>query len=720
MQDNQYAAFRHSAEEFIKQFQGEKEKKIVLYGIGQYTAALLPELSDFHIIGLMDGDASNIGKMIYGYKILSREEAEKSADLIIINTSSFYWEMIYSRLEDIRIPVYYANGSRAYKKESSYVIRESLKLSFDEMKRHIDCNDVISFDFYDTLVMRLVYSPRDVLKITELRAGNEVENPIPFCELRNKAEAALMGEEYTLDDVYQHMVEERNIEKDTCERLKALEIDTEKTLTIARRDMVKLYDYAVQKKKEVYILSDMYLSKEIIKDIAHKCGIAIDDEHLWISCELKKSKKNGAMWKLFAKKVAGRKALHFGDSLIGDEQQPQKAGISSLHIPNAIELLENCVLAKGIPYINSIHSSMAMGILLNELFNSPFVFHKADNIFRIDSCRTFGKCIFGDVILTFLLKIFSEISKQEIGNLVFFARDGYFLQQNFALLCGEVGVNIPTSYLYVSRRAILCAASDDKEAYERLMMSDYNGSFGNYLKERFDVSIKEDDTHSNVICSMPNDYQNVKDWMVLYQEEIQQNLVEFRKCYRKYLGRFDWEKKTAIVDICYTGSIQYWLSKIIDKRITGFYFVADLSDANEFNKVNPMIACFQSKTDLKAEKSQIWKNHKIVESLYTAPYGTIQSIDRYGNPRVFSSGNNQRHFIEREEMNGGINEFISEYVRLVKKMGLDVNDIAIDSKFTDVLFGLFFDGGIHYGEVIKQCFWHEDCFINSSKEYGLF
>ena len=717
MNNGQYAAFKSSAEIFVEQFKDVKDKKIVIYGIGQYTATVLTKLKDFHVIGLLDGDTSNIGKIVYGYRVLSVKEAEETADLIIINTSSFYWDMIFKRIEDIKIPVYYANGSKACKKADSYIIQECVKISFSEMKKQIDSVDIVTFDFYDTLVMRFVYSPRDILKIVEKRVERELGERFFYGELRNRAEAELINCEYTLDDIYRNM--ERHIGKEKCEKMKFLEVDTEKKMTIARADMVRLFDYAVQSGKEVYILSDMYLPKRVIKSIAKQCGIEIDSEHLWISGELKKSKKDGTMWQLFAEKTEGRQVVHFGDSLIGDEEQPRNAGIKSIHIPSAVELLKNCVLVKSVPFINSIYSSINMGLILNELFNSPFVYDKSGNIFSINSCKVFGKCIFGDVSLTYLLKILSELKHKQIENLIFFARDGYFLKRSFELLCKELGINISSHYLYVSRRAILCAASEYKDAYMCLMKSDYNGNFETYLKERFDIQIKEDDIHLSNYCSMPNDYQTVKEWLIPYKENIQRNLGTFRKNYRKYLEEFDWEK-SAVVDICYRGSIQYWLSKVIHENIIGFYFVADMSEENEFNKANLMIPCFQEEEDLRAEKSQIWKNHKIVESLYTAPYGTIKGIDKDGNYETFTLGNNQKHFIEREEMNNGINEFISQYTKIIRELELTVFDVGIDPKFTDALFGNFFVGDIAFGEVIKKCFWHEDSFINSSKEYELF
>lgn len=52
--------------QFDKEFSGLKDKKIVLYGIGYRTEALLDGLKGkYDFIGLMDREESNIGKFYF-------------------------------------------------------------------------------------------------------------------------------------------------------------------------------------------------------------------------------------------------------------------------------------------------------------------------------------------------------------------------------------------------------------------------------------------------------------------------------------------------------------------------------------------------------------------------------------------------------------------------------------------------------------------------------
>lgn len=95
-------------------------KKIVLYGIGRGTVNLVSKNNIFKIVGLMDKEQTNIGRIMYGLPILSLKDAEEKADIIIINAPETYWELIYKRIQESKIPVYFRNGEKAYIKKKSY------------------------------------------------------------------------------------------------------------------------------------------------------------------------------------------------------------------------------------------------------------------------------------------------------------------------------------------------------------------------------------------------------------------------------------------------------------------------------------------------------------------------------------------------------------------------------------------------------------------------
>ena len=70
---------------FQHEFENMKEQKIVLYGIGKNTEAILRETKDFQFYGLMDQNTT--GQIIYQKKVLSEEEVIKIHPITLLAAS---------------------------------------------------------------------------------------------------------------------------------------------------------------------------------------------------------------------------------------------------------------------------------------------------------------------------------------------------------------------------------------------------------------------------------------------------------------------------------------------------------------------------------------------------------------------------------------------------------------------------------------------------------
>lgn len=721
MDNNQYNSFIKSAEKFIEVFDKYKNKNIVLYGLGQYTATLINLAKEYHFIGLLDGDENNISKRVYGLKVLSLEEAKEKADLIVINTSTFYWNIIYERVKDIGVPVYFANGELAKKIDNrSKILSEDEKnLTIEEVEGYIDKADVVSFDLYDTLIMRTVCNPNDVFKIMEIKLEEHFGKKIHYQEMRNKSIANINKENYTLDDIYTKMKELYPcIDVDF---LRQLELKVEKEVTTVRHDVKELFRYSLEHNKEVYILTDMYLPMEFVINLLNNFEIEIPAEHLWISGDKKINKYSGTMWRTYNNIVKNRNTIHIGDSLKADIYSAKKYGIKTVKIPSAAKMMEELLTTDVWSQITSVYSSITMGIVINILFNSPFAWNERNNKYYIETCKKFGKVVFGNIVLTFLLWLLYESKKRKIDNLIFLSRDGYFLEKDYLYLIHKLhNISVPEEdYLYISRNAVLALmAVNDSAAFNTFQSFSFKGKFKDYLKIRFNLEVQDDEIYSENECILPEDIDLVTDWIKPYYEKILDKLKVHSDKYYEYLKKFNMSNKCAVVDICYKGTIQYWLSKAIKQNIKGFYFVADVSEKNDFYKKDNMIPCFQK--DKTAENSCVWKNHKIVESFFTAPYGMMRCMDENGEIVSFEAGENQLNFMQRELMNDGIKEFIGDYLLLLDKLEMSPYCIKIDAITIDQIFGTWFDGRKDYSECVKKCFWHEDSFINGNQEYNLF
>lgn len=156
-------------DDFNRYFNKIKDETIVLYGVGKYTKLILENLSDYSVVGLMD--EKQVGNTIYGKRILSEDEVLHSGcnnNIIIANLSSA--QIIARRIKGFakknNIKVYYMNGieiEQEDKKEEKYIA----EIPKGDLYTELSLYDVISFDMFDTLVMRRCIYPEVVFRFVE-------------------------------------------------------------------------------------------------------------------------------------------------------------------------------------------------------------------------------------------------------------------------------------------------------------------------------------------------------------------------------------------------------------------------------------------------------------------------------------------------------------------------------------------------------------------------
>ena len=156
-------------EQFKNNFQHLKGRRVAFYGVGHHTKLLLEEQLAFGVVGLMDQQLT--GQMIYGKKVLSDDEVIKNVEVIIIIANLSIAPQIYHRIETLvcnsGIEVYYLNGLHPAKYDS--VISQDVywNRSVEELQKEIEKHEVISFDIFDTLLMRKCVQPETVFKILQ-------------------------------------------------------------------------------------------------------------------------------------------------------------------------------------------------------------------------------------------------------------------------------------------------------------------------------------------------------------------------------------------------------------------------------------------------------------------------------------------------------------------------------------------------------------------------
>lgn len=713
-------------ENFRRLFFESRNKGIAIYGIGRRTATLLPGIKDFHVIGLLDRDQSSIGKKLCGIPVISVENIEKKADIIIINSDPSNYEIIYKRISDVKIPVYYANGQKANVAVKKINVEENeyWNRNFKDLKDKILKADIVSFDLFDTLIMRKIFSPEDIYRLLEKKAEEVLGFKYDITSERTRA-ASQCSSNATINEIYEVLQRKLSLTQEQKCNLMKLEENIDFNLCTPRNKIKEALKYAISLGKDVYILSDMYYTMPIVKKLLEKCGMDIVDEsHIWISCEKKKDKASGSMWQQFSAEVVKEKScIHIGDNQKSDVTNPQIYGIATYRIMSGKDMLLASSASEIVPEISDINDSIVMGLWMSRKWNDPFALEKTKGKIVFHDPQTYGYCIYGPMINKFLMWLYDTSHRDAIDRLLFFARDGYFLIRDYQKLLNElerttgIGESQHLQYLPISRRLIYIATIENIEDFKRVLTFPYVGTFAEYMLSRFNIKVNDKTSaYNDQQVNAVGDGEKLLQWIEPYQEDIQKEIKREKQNYRKYLennGLTDSTGKIGTVDLGYYGTNQFYLQKLLGRKMQGYCFYACLSDDNVFIRDISMKGCFQSEEDLDASESYIKKKNMYVETFLTAPYGMIRYLDEDLNMVCEPDRTSQKNFKIKEQVNEGILEYMRDY------LSLSGNKITYTgSLFEEKLFYHMLDGMAGVSKDILDGFSFDNDFVGG-REIGL-
>lgn len=717
-------------ENFRKIFADKKDMRIAIYGLGRRSATLLPGIKDYNVVGLLDRDRSNIGQELCDIKVIAIDNIEDKADIIIINSDPSNYEIIFKRISNmVSIPVYYSDGRLALIDENDMAYQDNSywSSSYNDLKRRIDNAKIVSFDIFDTLIMRKIFSPEDVFRLLGSRIKElNINTDIGAVRAKISAKSDSCA---SIDDIYMAIKEETDLSDEVIEDIKTIERDIDEQLCVARNDIAKLYEYCIESGKEVYLISDMYYTLQDIKQLLDKCGLSvIDDRHIWISCEKKKDKISGSMWKEYSSVVGeNAKCIHIGDNKTGDIENPTKYGIDSYYVMSGKDMVMNSSISELASHVNTVSDSICLGIVIAKLFNSPFALCSNKGKVSFDNSEVYGYCVYGPLLEKFLIWLYSNSRKDGIDKLLFFARDGYFLEKDYRIVAElfDDGYKQDWCYLPISRRLIYMASMENEEDFKRVVEFPYVGTFADYMKSRFEITVTDETSEYNDRqINAVGDSKNILKWIQPYKEMIMQEAKAERENYLKYLetdGDMQKEICYGTVDLGYYGTNQYYLQRLTDIKAKGYCFYACLSENNVFINDIFMIGCFQYGNDYVAEKSLARKKNMYIETFLTAPYGMIRYIDNQGNMVCEPDGKSQRNFDIKENVNGGAIDFIRDFINIYKSILVaDSNEYIKQMQdrtesIEDIIFYNMLNGMCNVSKDILKGFYFDNDFVGGKE-----
>ncbi len=637
------------------------DNRIALYGLGTETERFLAEYGDeLKVIGLLDGFRTN-GEM-YGYPIIPIETLpEENVSLIIVIARPGSCKAIAKRIGDFcrekNIVLFDVRGRDLLDVSSvAYDLKNVNGATRKELLDKVDNADVISFDLFDTLVMRKTFSYTDVFELLDSRSREKGIIIPEFGRIRLYAEKELSKKSSPrLEEIYELVLKEAGVNVISARTLAEMEWELDSSLMIAREAVAELFRTFVSKRKKVVITTDNYYSKEQVAGILERFGLTGYDE-LFVSCESQTSKTQD-LYEILKEKYKGLRILHVGDDEYADIEKAVEHGIETYRLYSASTLYD---ALGGLGLENEIHEitdRVKLGLFLARMFNDPFCFEDEERRVAVNDASDIGYLFCAPMIGDFVLWMKKCVSEQGFEQILFGARDGYLMDRLYKM----TDQSEKTFYFLTSRTAAIRAGMETREDIDYVDSMKYSGTAEEALKIRF--GIEADDV-----------YAIDRNTAILNKSEQQ------RKNYHKYIDKLGIENgKLAFFDFVAKGTTQMYLQKLFRQHMKGFYFLQLEPEFMADKRLD--IEPFYS--DEEKNTSAIFENYYIIETILTAPYPQMLEMDDAGEPVYAEETRSERDLRCFERAQKGILEYFADYLRILPEAARHCN-----KKFDERLLAL--------------------------------
>lgn len=475
--------------------------------------------------------------------------------------------------------------------------------------------DVISFDVFDTLLIRPYVKPTDVFMHME-----NYYNIKDFCKARIEAEERAriiykQSQDITIDNIYEQILPK-------FRKYKNKEIAFEKQILQKHPHNFNLYQQAVKLKKKVIITSDMYLSTKTIQNIL-QTNDYLKINKLYVSCDYNKTKGSGDLFQqiLIDYNIPPHKLLHIGDNTCSDIKIPTNLGIKILQVPKYIDYFAQ--FNENQKYINFYNNFPNLD---SSIITSRIAIHKLFKPLK-NYWNEIGYCLAAPLAIGYISDIIKEAQKNEIDELLFVARDGYILQKVY----NKISPNpLPNHYIYAPRILNMKCFGDYRNNLE------YQKKYIKLISEMLGRKISDKDINQSP-----------------YKEKIKEWLDKNKNNYIKYLKTLNIKgKNIASVDMT-TGAFtsEVFLSKILGNNYAMAFFSGTFYHNLKYKYHTYLDREFNPQTDLRLVT--------LMELLITAP--ELPIIDIKNRVPVYKESN--KYDVIRKQISSEIEKGVALYLK---------------------------------------------------------
>ncbi len=448
-------------------------------------------------------------------------------------------------------------------------------IDWDVLEARIAAAELVSFDVFDTVVMRPCTNP-DVMQRRALRAAvaSEEDADRLFDARRaaeRKARAAANVGDVTIEEIYSRLAEGGGYDAATLAAAQQAEIDVEMRAAQPRQRLVELLRGAHSRGHRLIAITDTYLPEPTVRKVLDLVGLADVAAEVYVSNAVGARKDTGALWRHVIDHEATpvERWLHIGDNEVSDLQMASDHGIgwAQAYAPAATAQVQQMGLRSGERDTGSSELIAGLGVV-------PLLADHA--VERTADAETFGRCVAGPLAIAFGLWVRKRAAELGIDHLWFVARDGYVLERVHRRLTEFIGgSSVPSTYVLSSRMSMIGAAHGEVVDADLIIgTSEFSGRFGDLLFHKTGFLVTDADIAAALV-TLPGDDAFARHLLSLVAAELTEFSAQRAAAYRRYVAGLGCgpDAHVGIVDLGYSANSLRGLARIIPNRLTALFAV---------------------------------------------------------------------------------------------------------------------------------------------------
>lgn len=530
-----------------------------------------------------------------------------------------------------------------------------------EICRLIDRHEIVSFDIYDTALLRNVLHPEDIFDIVSLEMNKKGIRVEQFKKIRIKAEekARVISklEDITLDDIYNDFI--MNLGLEISNIIKNIELEVERKFTVDNPFIKRVYEYAVSNDKKVIFISDMYLPKKFIAELLNENGYS--SEQLYVSGDVGVTKASKNLYTFIKNDLKiSSPWLHIGDNKVSDYKNAIESKLEAYYYQDVRTRAE-------VKNSDTITKSVMKAIQVNF----------TETTSGLNYWQRFGAEVVSSLFFGFTCWLVNNMKGKD--NLYFLSRDGYLPYLIYCKLA-ETNAELPIPvYIHASRRAYQLPNMLNMGKEELLeILTAINTNVGQQLTlgEVFENANLEKDKYLHLIIqygfssydfviNSKKDIFSVKEILNFLYEDILEELskeLALLKGYFRDRGIYNYNE-INIVDVGWRGSSQKVIQDVTKIPTNGYYLGTNFSVYNDiadrvhgyaFNLGKPI-----------GIMTHIMENVMMYEMIFSAAQGTLVGFELRDNrihPLLSNVENDSYYYEVLNNIQNSVLEIIDKYV----------------------------------------------------------